>query len=130
MSKKIALMSLALLTLALLAGCGKPSTTNGSNEMTVTMGATTFSAQSVTISKGSTITFTDDAVNGTPHVLVIGKDGNFVEEAGAPDLNGATGHMLQPGQSWTTPPWNTPGTYYITCTLHPTTMTLTVTVTG
>jgi plastocyanin len=131
MRKKIALVGVVVLGLALLTGCGKQTTaTTGSTAMTVNMGATTFSLQRVTISKGGTITFTDDAVNGTPHILVIGKDGAADEEEGAPDFDGATGHMLQPGQSWTTPAWDTPGTYYVTCTLHPTTMTLTVTVTG
>ncbi len=130
MHKKILLVGLALALLALLAGCGKQAGTSSSNQMTVNMGATTFSSQSVTISKGGTITFTDDAVNGTPHILVIGKDGAADEEEGAPDFDGPNGHMLQPGQSWTSPAWNTPGTYSVTCTLHPTTMTLTVTVTG
>ena len=130
MSKKIALVSIVLLALALLAGCGKQASTSSSNQMTVNMGATTFSSQSVAISKGSTITFADDAVNGTPHILVIGKEGAADTEAGAPDFGGTNGHMLQPGQSWTTPAWDTPGTYYVTCTLHPTTMTLTLTVTG
>ncbi|HEY7126857.1 MAG TPA: plastocyanin/azurin family copper-binding protein [Ktedonobacterales bacterium] len=130
MNKKLLVFGLALAVVALLTGCGKQAGTSSSNQMTVNMGATTFSSQSVTISKGSTIMFTDDAVNGTPHILVIGKDGAAAEEEGAPDLGGASGHMLQPGQSWTTPAWDTSGTFYVTCTLHPTTMTLTVTVTG
>jgi plastocyanin len=28
-------------------------------------------------------------------------------------------HMLEENSSYTTPPWTTPGTYQITCTVHP-----------
>ena len=129
--KKIALMSLIILALGMLVGCGNSTSTGSSGGgQTVTMGATTFDSQSVTVSKGSTLTLVDDATNGTPHILVIGKNGSPDDEAGAADFNGATGHSFQPGQSWTTPAWTTPGTYYVTCTLHPTTMTLTVIVSG
>lgn len=45
------------------------------------------------------------------HILVIGKEGQAQQESGAPDFHGATGISVEPGQSWTSPPWNTPGTY-------------------
>jgi plastocyanin len=125
------LFGLALLV-SLLAACGTASNTGNSNTQnpTVMMGATTFQANSITISKGQTITFTDDAATGTMHILVIGKNGVADTEDGAPDFGGTSGHSINPGQSWTSPPWNTPGTYSVTCTIHPTTMTMTVTVTG
>ncbi len=132
--QRFALLFGVALVVSLLAACGTTATTSNTStdprNPTVTMGATTFSVTSVTIPKGGTITFTDDAAMGTPHILVIGKDGTHEAEEGAADLGGENGHMFQPGQSWTTPPWNTPGTYHVTCPLHPTTMTLTVTVTG
>jgi plastocyanin len=125
------LFGLALL-ISLLAACGTTATTSNTtpNNPTVTMGATTFGNNSVTVPKGGTITFSDDAATGTMHILVIGKNGVADTESGAPDFGGTSGQSINPGQSWTTPPWNTSGTYSVTCTIHPTTMTLTVTVTG
>lgn len=120
---KLAWLALLALLLPLLAACGGTSTT------TITMGATTFSASSITISTGMTLTFTDDAKTGSMHVLVLGTNGAAQTEAGAPDF-GTGGHTFQPGQSWTTPAWNQAGTYHITCQIHPQTMNLTVTVTG
>lgn len=126
------LIGLALLVLS-LAACGTAAnagSTNTTQNPTVKMGATTFATNSITISKGQTITFVDDAATGTMHMLAIGKNGAADTENGAPDFGGADGHSINPGESWTSPPWNTPGTYYVTCIVHPTTMTLTVTVTG
>jgi plastocyanin len=83
----------------------------------------------ITIKKGQTITFLDDKSTGTMHILVIGPNGAAKREPGAPDF-GSPGISLQPGQSKSTPPWNTPGTYDVSCTIHPTTMNLRVTVTA
>lgn len=131
MKRILLLLFLALLVLSLGACKSGSSTGNsGTQNPTVTMDATTFQNATITISKGQTITFTDDAATGTPHILVIGKDGSPNDENGAPDFDGTSGKSFQPGDSWTSPPWNTPGTYYVTCTVHPTTMTLTVIVTG
>lgn len=130
--KRLALLFGLALLISLLAACGKASNTsnNTSQNPTVMMGATTFQATTITISKGQTITFTDDAATGTMHILAIGKDGVADTEDGAPDFGGPNGHSINPGESWTSPPWNTPGTYHVTCTVHPTTMTLTIKVTG
>ncbi|HEU5201074.1 MAG TPA: cupredoxin domain-containing protein [Ktedonobacterales bacterium] len=131
MRRIVLLFALALLVLS-LAACKSGSSTgnSGTQNPTVTMDATTFQNATITISKGETITFTDDATTGTPHILVIGKDGAPDDEDGAPDFGGTTGKSFQPGDSWTSPPWNTSGTYHVTCTIHPTTMTLTVIVNG
>jgi plastocyanin len=132
--KKAALIALFALAISMLAACGSSNTGGngggGNNPNTITMGATTFSTNSISITKGSTITFTDSQSNGAQHILVIGKQGVPETEAGAPDFGGTNGHTFQPGQSFTTGPWNTDGTYHVTCTIHPTTMNLTVTVTG
>jgi plastocyanin len=132
MKRYATLFSLNLLLLA-LAACG-PSTSSGGTSSTqqpaVTLGATTFATNAITISKGQTITFTDDPTNGAMHILVVGKNGVPQTEAGAPDLGGTSGQTMTPGQSWTTPAWNTPGTYYVTCTVHPIGMTMVVTVTA
>lgn len=132
--KKFALVvALSVLSALLLAGCG--STTGGGNTSApcdathVTLQANTYCETSITIPKGSTITFTDDKNLGTEHILIIGQNGTPDNEAGAPDF-GSSGRTFQPGDSWTTPPWNTAGTFHVTCTIHPTTMNLTITVTG
>jgi len=140
MKRSIFSLGLAALIL-LLAACGTsstPSTSNTTNagagaaksSQTMMMGATTFQTTAVAVTKGGTITFTDDPSTGTPHILVVGKDGAASAEAGAPDFGGASGKSFEPGQSWTTSAWMTPGTYYVTCIVHPTSMTLTITVAG
>lgn len=130
--KRFSLLLGGALLVALMAACGTAGNTSNSTPQnpTVMMDATTFHTTTITIKKGQTITFTDDAATGTMHMLAIGKNGVADTEDGAPDFGGANGYEINPGQSWTSPPWNTPGTYYVTCIVHPTTMTLTVIVTG
>ena len=135
MRKFALVVVLGVLCSLLLAACGSSNgngTTTGNGASScdathVTMGANTFCETSITISKGSTITFIDDKSNGTEHILVIGKTGAPDTEQGAADF-GSSGHTFQPGDSFTTPPWNTAGTFHVTCTIHPTTMNLTITV--
>ncbi len=125
--KLVAVFSLVLL-MALMTGCvvqSKPVKAGN----TVTMGPNNYaSGDSITIKVGQTITFTDDKATGSPHILVIGTNGQYQADANAPDFKGSTGINFNPGDSWTSPPWTTPGTYHVTCTIHPTTMNLTVTV--
>jgi plastocyanin len=132
--KKLALVALVgILCSILLAACGGSS--NGGNTSSsacdsthVTMTSNTFCENSITISKGSTITFIDDKTSGTEHILVIGNNGSAATEQGAADLGGSNGHTFQAGDSFTTPAWNTAGTFHVTCTIHPTTMNLTIIV--
>ena len=98
-------------------------------EQVVTMGSNTFGQTSMTIKQGQTITFVDEKATGTEHILVIGKEGAVQPEPGAPNFQGSKGITFLAGQSWTSPPWTTVGTYHVTCTIHPTTMNLTVFVT-
>jgi plastocyanin len=64
------------------------------------------------------------------HVVTLGNDGRIEREAGAPRFGGSRGLVPMPrGKVYRTPPWNTPGVYHLTCTLH-TGMNLTVVVTG
>jgi plastocyanin len=129
MKKFIATLLTAIALMALLAGCGGGGggTSGGGN--VVTMGNSTFGQTSITITKGSTITFKNDAPasSGSFHQLRNGSNGTVTQEPGAPTINSPD---IQPGQSWTTPPFNSDGTFHIFCTIHPTTMNLTVTVTG
>ena len=139
--KRVAVFALIAL-LSLLAGCVVQSAPAAAAN-TITMGpnnyiggvgggsscGTSTNPCTITIKKGQTITFTDDKNTGTPHILVIGMSGTPKNEAGAPDFNGSTGTSFQPGgPSWTSPPWNTPGMYDVSCTIHPATMNLKVTV--
>ena len=127
--KRIPLPLLLALVLVLLIGCQVQSQTGTPIGTTITMGPNTFDRTSMTIKQGQSITFVDDKATGSVHLLVIGTQGMVQPEAGAPDFHGTTGIMFQPGQRWTSPPWMTPGTYHVTCTIHPTTMNLAVTVT-
>ncbi len=136
--KKVALIALFALAISLLAACGTSTNSgnnsgngsNGSSANTITMEAETFSSNTITITKGSTLTFTNDPNSGTEHILVLGTNGKADNEAGAPDFGGSSGKTIQPGSSFTTGAWNTPGTYHVTCLIHPTTMNLTITVNG
>ncbi len=131
--KQLALVALCALVCSLLAACGLTSGGSNSGPCTaqnLTMGPNNFCTSALTLPKGSTITFVDEPDNGAIHILVIGTDGNEETEPGAPDFGGTSGHSMNAGDTWTTPPWNTPGTYHVTCTVHPQTMNLTVTVTG
>ncbi len=139
MRKLVLVATFGILFALLLAACGGSSSGGGSTSgggssncsaSNFTMGATTFCSNAITIKQGETITFVDDANTGTMHILVIGTDGQSKPEQGAPDFGGSAGHSFQPGDKWTTPAWNTPGTYHVTCTVHPTTMNLIVTVTS
>lgn len=123
---------LATLILMLLVACGRTSdastATTSSSTYTVNMDAVSFTVSSITIPKGSTITFMTEQ-SGTAHNLVNGSSGQARTESGVPSF-GNGGQTVGPGQSWTTEPWTTAGSFHVTCTYHPTTMNLTVVVTG
>jgi len=54
------------------------------------------------------------------HVLVQGSDGKIITQPGAPSLDGEYGtHVSESGDIYTTQIWEMPGTYHLTCTLHP-----------
>lgn len=127
--KKVALIIIFAMVLTLLVACGDTSpSVSSNNPNTIQMVASSFSKSSITISKGSTITFVDDPNNGALHILVLGQNGQQDSENGAVDFNGTSGQRLNIGDTWTTHPWNTAGTYHVTCTVHPT-MNLIITVT-
>ncbi|MDQ6660753.1 MAG: hypothetical protein M3Z24_07290 [Chloroflexota bacterium] len=128
--KKLAPLPIFFLAFTLLIACGGTSNTASSNNPnTVKMVGNTFSISSISIKKGSTITFVDDSSNGGLHILVIGQNGQGEAENNAPDFGGVSGERVDVGESWTTPPWNTAGTYHVACTVHPL-MNITVKVTG
>lgn len=131
--KKLAALILLVLIAALLVGCSLTSSNSNTGPCTaqnLTMGPSNFCTTALSLPKGSTITFVDEPDNGAIHILVIGTNGNSDTESGAPDFGGTAGHSMNAGDTWTSPPWNKAGTYHVTCTVHPQTMNLTVTVTG
>jgi len=134
MKRLVLVVVLLMVTLSLLVACGgsNPTSTAGNTPAAqsnvVHMSGVKFDIASITIPKGSTLVFTTEQ-GGAPHNLVNGTDGLSHPETGVPDF-GSGGHTVAAGDSWTSPPWNTAGTFHVTCTYHPTTMTLTVTVTG
>lgn len=126
MKKAFFLLASLALCLLVIACAQNNSTVSGPN--TVRLLGASFAVSSITIHKGETITFVDDSSQGSLHILVIGKSGQSISEKGAPDFGGLSGERLDVGDSWSTPPWNTAGTFHVTCTAHPATMTMTVVV--
>ncbi len=97
---------------------------------TMTLGPNNFEQTSITTKPGRMLTFEDEKARGSEHILVIGKETLTSSEPGVPISMAPWGSMFQPGQRWTSPLWNTLGTYHVTGTIHPTTMNLPVTVIG
>lgn len=127
--KKLASIAIIAITITLLVACANTPTITSNNPNTVKTEGGSFGVSSITIKKGNTITFVDDPNNGALHILVIGQNAQQETENGAPDFRGASGVRIDVGDSWTTPPWNTAGTYHVACTVHPA-MNLTVNVTS
>ena len=68
----------------------------------------------ITIHRGQTLTFQNDSQ--WVHIIGPGEKGLLtpvVREAMAPMK------MMEENDTYTTPPWMTPGTYLLTCTVHP-----------
>lgn len=122
------LISLAPLLLVLivilgLAACGQSST--APNE--VSMSAGDFSATSVTIKAGQVVHFTDPAGIGGPHTICLGANGACDPSATGPLTLTGDGFTMNPGDSAKDVTFDTPGTFKITCSIHPA-MNLTVIV--
>ena len=84
-----------------------------------------FASTTAKVKVGSKIKFINDST--ATHILVVGQDGKWVAANGAPaDLNNATGKLVLGGGEVDIA-FDTPGTYTITCTVHPA-MLITVTV--
>lgn len=129
--RKLPLLILVALACLLLVACSSPNSGSSGpcTAQNLTMGPDNFCTSAISIPKGGTITFVDDPDNGAIHILTIGTYGSNETEKGAPYFGGAAGHSMNAGDKWTTPPWNKPGVYHITCTVHAQ-MNLTVTVTS
>jgi Copper binding proteins, plastocyanin/azurin family. len=91
------------------------------------MGHESFGRTSITIPRGGTVTFVNNSA--FLHIVGPGRDGRVTDVVGAPAMGSRGLHMFQSGDRYTTATWNTPGSYAVTCSLHPD-MTMRVTVTG
>lgn len=117
-----------LLTFSVLAltGCGVRPDPGPVTPEAVRMNHLTFAPDSRSIAAGDRLEFVNDGSRAL-HVLVLGDGAQPQAQAGAPSFGGASGHRSEVGDRWLTPPWDTPGAYRVTCTLHPS-MNMTVTV--
>lgn len=121
-SRPMALFTwLAALSL-LLAACASntPSATSGDGGdggtgETVSLSGAAFSPSTLTISAGTTVTFTDT----TGHTVTEGSDGVAVDDPIVDEAGGADIDVT----------FDEPGTYSITCKIHPA-MHMTITVEG
>jgi plastocyanin len=107
-----------LLLAGLLGGCAAQPDRAPDGAGAVAMDHNVFATEVREVQVGGRITFSN-ASSRALHVLVVGKDAQPRSQAGAPTFGGASGHRAEVGDRWTTPPWTTPGTYWVTCTLHP-----------
>ena len=83
-----------------------------------------FSIKEIRIHRGQTLTFVNDS--GYMHIIGPGEDGTLAETDGEPMQR----RVLMPeNDRYTTPPFNVPGTYHFTCSMHPE-MTVKVVITN
>jgi plastocyanin len=118
-----AIAGLALLLLSVLAACGQG--TVAANE--VSMATADFSPTSLTIKAGQAIHFTDPAGVGGTHIVCLGNEGECNTTAQGPQALEGGGFTINAGDPPRDVIFATPGTYKITCSIHPG-MNLTVTV--
>jgi plastocyanin len=104
---------------AVISNTPKPAPPN-----TVGMGNLDFSVNTVYVHRGQSLTFVDSSHN--IHVIGPGHDGEITSDVRGDPITGF--HLLTTNSVYKTPPWMTPGTYYVTCGVHPMTMNLTVVV--
>jgi len=118
-----ALALLVLLALLALAACGQSAP--AANEVSMT--AADFSPTSMTIQAGQAVHFTDPAGIGATHIVCLGKEGNCDTSAQGPQALAGGGFTINAGDPPRDITFATPGTYKITCSIHPS-MNLNVTV--
>jgi plastocyanin len=77
----------------------------------------------VYIHRGQYLTFVDSSRN--IHAIGPGQNGQVVSPVRGEPITGF--HLMETNQVYKTGPWRIPGTYYVTCSIHPM-MNLTVVV--
>ena len=74
-----------------------------------------FSKDVVTLHRGERLTLINDS--NAVHVVGPGTDTHVVSPQRGNPVTGF--HLLQSNAAYTTPPWQTVGMFYLTCTVHP-----------
>lgn len=90
---------------------------------TVGMTFMDFTLDTVYLHRGQYLTFIDSSRN--IHEIGPGRNGQITSQVRGEPLTGI--HLMQTNTVYKTGPWMTPGTFYVTCGVHPT-MNLTVVV--
>ena len=119
------LITLALVAMLGLAACGGSSSVSSN---VLTLGSANFvGPTNLTVKPGISVQIIDPTTTGSKHNLVTGTNGMFTAMDGAPPaLSSSQGLSLNAGDTRTVT-FAKPGTYQITCTIHPT-MQATITV--
>ncbi|GAA2043806.1 hypothetical protein GCM10009839_53950 [Catenulispora yoronensis] len=84
-----------------------------------------FSKDTVTLHVGDTLKLFNDS--NFLHVVAPGEDARVADQAGEPRFGARDVVSVPRGTAYQTMTWGAPGTYHVTCTLHPE-MNLTVIV--
>jgi plastocyanin len=74
-----------------------------------------FGKDVVTLHRGERLTLINDS--NAVHVVGPGTDTHVVSPQRGNPMTGF--HLMQTNAAYTTPPWQTVGTFYLTCTVHP-----------
>ena len=92
---------------------------------TVTMEHEMFAQDTVTIHRGQTLTLVNNSL--FIHIIGPGKDGTLTAAPKGVPMTDRV--LMQTNDTYTTRPWTIPGTYWLTCSVHPE-MTIKVVVTS
>lgn len=84
-----------------------------------------FDRESITIRQGQQIEFVNNS--NFLHVIAPGNRARVADGVGVPSFGADNVRSMARGEPYLTAPWDTPGSYQLTCTLHPE-MNLTVVV--
>ena len=111
-----------------LAGCGAAvggmvagaGGGGGPTANEVDMASVNFVQKAITIKAGAAVLFVDPAATGSFHILCFGHNQVCAPNANGPAaLNAAGGIPFSAGGPSMSIPFTTPGTYEVTCTVHP-----------
>jgi plastocyanin len=84
---------------------------------TIGMKQEEFDRTTITIRRGAQLRFVNNS--NFLHVIAPGDRARVTPTQGAPTLGNDDVRTMPRGQPFVTDPWGTPGTFQMTCTLHP-----------